>query len=162
MSLPPPPPADITERERATTTFDRNVVVTASAGTGKTTLLVNRFLFALLYLPEPVPIGEIVALTFTNKAAGEVKTRLRERLTACVSEGRHPLDEAMARVPLAVIQSRAAEALRDLDRCVVERIRVIRAAADIDTVSKEIRACADSLIRRRSLADTSTPIRKPL
>jgi len=43
-----------------------------------------------------------------------------------------------------------------------ERIRVIRADADIDTVSKEIRAYADSLIRRRSLADTSTPIRKPL
>lgn len=36
------PSADAPERLRAVTTFDRNVVVTAGAGTGKTTLLVDR------------------------------------------------------------------------------------------------------------------------
>ena len=118
MSIPPPP-ADIAERQTATITFDRNVVVTASAGTGKTTLLVNRLLFAILCLPEPVPIGEMVALTFTNKAAGEIKARLRERLTACVAEGRHPIAEEIAG-PISVIQPRAEAALRALDRCVID------------------------------------------
>jgi len=121
MSISRLSPADIVERRTATATFDRNVVVTASAGTGKTTLLVNRLLYVLLYLPEPVPAHEIVVLTFTNKAAGEVRARLLERLTACAAEGRHPIDEAIApRASMAVIQSHAATALRDLDRCVVD------------------------------------------
>jgi len=129
MAISPPPPADIAERRTATMTFDRNVVVTASAGTGKTTLLVNRLLFALLYLPEPVSAHEIVALTFTNKAAEEVKTRLRKRLTACVLEGRHPIDEALApQASMAIIQPRAAAALRALDRCVVDTFHGFAAA----------------------------------
>ena len=71
---------DETERERAVGTFDRNLVVTAGAGTGKTTLLVDRLLQLLLRNPEPLRITDIVALTFTNKAANEMKSRLRERL----------------------------------------------------------------------------------
>ena len=71
---------DRQEREMAVTTFDRNVVVTAGAGTGKTTLLVDRLVHLLMRNPEPLKITEIVALTFTNKAANEMKLRLRERL----------------------------------------------------------------------------------
>ena len=67
-------------RESAETTFDRNVVVVAGAGTGKTTLLVNRLVYLLMKEPASVPITQVVALTFTNKAATEMKVRLRERL----------------------------------------------------------------------------------
>jgi ATP-dependent helicase/nuclease subunit A len=67
-------------RESAETTFDRNVVVVAGAGTGKTTLLVNRLVYLLMKEPDPIPITQVVALTFTNKAATEMKVRLRERL----------------------------------------------------------------------------------
>ncbi|HEX2055837.1 MAG TPA: UvrD-helicase domain-containing protein, partial [Nitrospiraceae bacterium] len=73
-------PADERSRERATTAMDRNIVVTAGAGTGKTTLLVDRLLHLLLRREPPLPLNEIVALTFTNKAAGEMKIRLRSRL----------------------------------------------------------------------------------
>ena len=76
----PPPPIDSADRERATTTFDRNVVVTAGAGTGKTTLLVDRLVNLLMREPDPLRITDIVALTFTNKAANEMKARLRSRL----------------------------------------------------------------------------------
>ena len=72
--------ADASERQRAIGTFDHNLVVTAGAGTGKTTLLVDRLLQLLLRNPEPLRITDIVALTFTNKAANEMKLRLRERL----------------------------------------------------------------------------------
>ncbi|MEQ1848602.1 MAG: UvrD-helicase domain-containing protein, partial [Nitrospira sp.] len=61
-------------------TFDRNVVVVAGAGTGKTTLLVNRLVYLLMKEPAPVLITQVIALTFTNKAATEMKVRLRERL----------------------------------------------------------------------------------
>ena len=74
------PPADELERRQATTTFDRNVVVTAGAGTGKTTLLVERCVNLLMRPSDPVRMTELVALTFTNKAANEMKARLRDRL----------------------------------------------------------------------------------
>src|SRR5688572_32830051 len=60
--------SDAAERHRAIQTFDRNLVVTAGAGTGKTTLLVERLVHLLLRNPDPLRITEIVALTFTNKA----------------------------------------------------------------------------------------------
>lgn len=78
-------------RQSAETTFDRNVVVVAGAGTGKTTLLVNRLIHLLMKEPIPVPITHVVALTFTNKAATEMKVRLRERLTVLA----HPLSDSM-------------------------------------------------------------------
>src|SRR6185503_347502 len=71
---------DASDRQIAIATFDRNLVVTAGAGTGKTTLLVDRLVHLLLRNPEPLKITEIVALTFTNKAADEMKLRLRQRL----------------------------------------------------------------------------------
>ena len=82
---------DRADRELAETTFDRNVVVVAGAGTGKTTLLVNRLVYLLMKEPAPVPITQIVALTFTNKAATEMKVRLRERLALLA----HPQADAM-------------------------------------------------------------------
>ena len=68
---------DAAARERAATTFDRNVVVTAGAGTGKTTLLVDRLVHWLMREPDALAITQIVALTFTNKAANEMRVRLR-------------------------------------------------------------------------------------
>ena len=67
-------------RERAATADDRNIVVTAGAGTGKTTLLVNRLLHLLLHHPHPLAIGEIVALTFTNSRRRD-EASLRQRLS---------------------------------------------------------------------------------
>ncbi len=71
---------DALDRQRAISTFDRNLIVTAGAGTGKTTLLVDRLAHLLLRNPDPLQITEIAALTFTNKAANEMKQRLREHL----------------------------------------------------------------------------------
>ena len=56
----------------------RSVVVEACAGAGKTWLLVSRILRALLEGAEP---SQIVAITFTRKAAGEMRARLEEWLS---------------------------------------------------------------------------------
>ncbi len=77
---------DADARLRAETTFDRNVVVLAGAGTGKTTLLVNRLIHALLREPHPLRLTDMLALTFTNKAANEMKARLRDRLHGLLAD----------------------------------------------------------------------------
>ena len=68
----------------------RSVVVEACAGAGKTWMLVSRILRALLDGADP---QQILAITFTRKAAGEMRARLDEWLaayadTACGHEAR--------------------------------------------------------------------------
>ena len=52
---------DSIERERAVTTFDQNVVVEAGAGTGKTTLLIDRLVHLLVKeaLPNPCSLKKV-------------------------------------------------------------------------------------------------------
>jgi ATP-dependent exoDNAse (exonuclease V) beta subunit len=58
--------------------LDSTLVVEAAAGTGKTTELINRMLRMLA--TGRAKMTQMVAVTFTEKAAGELKLRLRERL----------------------------------------------------------------------------------
>ncbi len=123
--------ADGLERQRAATTFDQNIVVTAGAGTGKTTLLVNRLVHLLMREPDPVKVTELVALTFTNKAADEMKIRLRQRLQdyGTITLDHEPLNTNQAEIHREVqgfieryhlgkkeVDHRAKEALRHLER----------------------------------------------
>ncbi len=67
-----------------------NIVIQASAGTGKTSLLVGRILRLLL---EGRPPGSILAITFTRKAAAEIDLRVTRRLFNFASIA----DDALAR-----------------------------------------------------------------
>ncbi len=72
------PSGDPEARRRIRESLDESLIVEASAGTGKTTELVRRIVAVLE--AEKGQIENIVAVTFTNKAAGELKLRLREAL----------------------------------------------------------------------------------
>jgi len=65
-------------RRRIQEDLDSTFVVEAAAGTGKTTALIGRMI-ALLRTGR-ARLEEIVAVTFTEKAAGEMKLRLRGEL----------------------------------------------------------------------------------
>ena len=54
------------------------VFVSAGAGTGKTTVLVERFVKAVC--ERALPIDSVLVITYTERAAGELRTRIRERL----------------------------------------------------------------------------------
>jgi len=69
---------DEAARKRIREDLDASLVVEAAAGTGKTTALVSR-LAAVLRAGRGT-LRRIVALTFTEKAAGEMKLRLREEI----------------------------------------------------------------------------------
>jgi ATP-dependent exoDNAse (exonuclease V) beta subunit len=66
------------QRDLIRTMLDDTLIVEAAAGTGKTTQLVARIV--LLIATGRATITEIVAVTFSEKAAGELKLRLREEL----------------------------------------------------------------------------------
>ncbi len=66
-------------QKMAVTTIDKNVSVNAGAGSGKTRVLVERYLYILENgdLKEGKEIESIVAITFTRKASQEMKERIR-------------------------------------------------------------------------------------
>lgn len=114
------PIVDQSEREQIRTALDKTFVVEAAAGTGKTTELVNRMIAVLA--SGITTVDRIVAVTFTEKAAGELKLRLRAGLdkeraaTKIGSERYHNLENALARLEEAhsgTIHGFCSELLRE-------------------------------------------------
>lgn len=71
-------PPDWAERRKIVELLDTTLLVEAAAGTGKTTALVDRIL-ALVAAPK-CAAENLAAVTFTRKAAGELRERLRQKL----------------------------------------------------------------------------------
>ncbi|MEM8930791.1 MAG: UvrD-helicase domain-containing protein [Acidobacteriota bacterium] len=82
--------ADGAARERIRTALGETLVVEAAAGTGKTTVLVERMVATLA--EGHATIDRLVAVTFTRKAAGELKLRLRQALDTALRVARRDAD----------------------------------------------------------------------
>ncbi len=109
-------PVDQAARERARHDHDTSLVIEAGAGTGKTTLLIERI--EALVRSGRAPLERIAAVTFTENAATTMKLRLRERLERARADLRVPVDE----------RRRAAAALDTLERATICTIHAACAA----------------------------------
>ena len=97
-----------TNQKKAVETVDRNVCVSAGAGTGKTRVLVERFIYLIEH--SLARCGEILAITFTEKAAQEMKARIARELGARgLEEARRELENAY----IGTIHSFCARILRE-------------------------------------------------
>ena len=65
------------EQRAAIEDRDGSALLAANAGSGKTAVMVERFVEAVLQ--DGVAVGAVLALTFTEKAAGELRERVRRR-----------------------------------------------------------------------------------
>jgi ATP-dependent helicase/nuclease subunit A len=72
-----PTPSDQPARDRILTDLDTNLLVEAGAGSGKTTSLVGRM---LSLIARGMPVERIAAVTFTRRAANELRERLQQSL----------------------------------------------------------------------------------
>jgi ATP-dependent helicase/nuclease subunit A len=130
-------PKDQENRLRAMTELGTTMLVEAGAGTGKTRILVERFINCLR---AGAPLPAIVAITFTEKAAGDLRQRLTARLEVLLGgdpaelQDSPPLDDA-------------------------ERERLQRALDDIDTAMvSTIHSFASRLLRERPVEAGIDPV----
>jgi ATP-dependent helicase/nuclease subunit A len=93
--------SDQAVRDRIRDDLDVTLVIEAAAGTGKTTALVNRIVSVIG--SGRGELARIVAVTFTEKAAGELKLRLRAEIERA-RQNTEPLSESRARFDLALKQ----------------------------------------------------------
>ncbi|MBD64727.1 MAG: hypothetical protein CME62_05945 [Halobacteriovoraceae bacterium] len=106
--------ADQAQRDAAIFEKERDVTVMAGAGTGKTELLSDRYIELIAPKNDKDPaldVKRIAAITFTRRAAGEIKNRIRSKLLNLKHE------------KLSDIRSKRVEdALRDLDTALMGTI----------------------------------------
>jgi len=107
-------------RDAIANDLDSTFVVEAAAGTGKTTELVRRIVQVLA--TGKARVGDLVAVTFTEKAAGELKLRLRQELERRTSDSsldagsRQRLDAALMNLEeahISTIHGFCADLLRE-------------------------------------------------
>lgn len=104
-------------QKRAVELRGQDIVVTAGAGSGKTRTLVHRY---LSLLGEGISPRQILAITFTEKAAREMRNRIRASVRARADIATTPLEEtfwreleaAMDAARISTIHSFCAELLR--------------------------------------------------
>jgi ATP-dependent exoDNAse (exonuclease V) beta subunit len=93
--------------QRAAVAARGEVFVSAGAGTGKTSVLVERFVRAVC--DEGLDVGSILVITYTRKAAGELRTRIRAALAAA---GRPDLARELDGAWISTIHGFCARLLR--------------------------------------------------
>ena len=91
-------PVDQAARDRIRGERDRTLFVEAGAGSGKTRALVDRV--EALVSDDGVPLENIAAITFTEKAAAELRDRVRQRFEQLVAHAPHPDAAERARTAL--------------------------------------------------------------
>ncbi len=106
-------PSDMKARETIRTENERNVFIQASAGTGKTTLIVDR---VIELLRIGIPLEKLGVVTFTNAAAAELRSRIREKLRSMKDSGEKQFNEALSAIHgawITTIHGFASRVLRE-------------------------------------------------
>ena len=74
------------EQEQVIRLQNRNILVSAAAGSGKTAVLVERILNKMTRKENPVDIDRLLIVTFTRAAAGEMRERLTDAIEKRLEE----------------------------------------------------------------------------
>ena len=122
------------------------VFVSAGAGTGKTKVLVERFARAVC--DEGVDVESILVITYTEKAAGELRSRIRAGL---IERGRPDLARELDGAWISTIHGFCHRLLRShpFAAGVDPRFRVLDESQGRGPARRGVRRGADGLLRRR-------------
>ncbi|MCY3808551.1 MAG: UvrD-helicase domain-containing protein [Gemmatimonadetes bacterium] len=144
--------ADEAARRSICEDLDDNLLVEAGAGSGKTTELVNRMV--ALVRTGATQVEEIAAVTFTRKAAAELRERFQIALEKSLSDLRDLPAETAARERLgAAIQGVDAAFLGTIHAFCARLLRERPLGAGLDPGFREIEEAEAEAMRRRFWVD---------
>ena len=95
------------------------VLVSASAGSGKTFVMIEKIIS--LILRGEADVSSVLAVTFTNLAAGEMKERLRAALVARINEERDAAARARLKAQLSEVATADISTLHSFCTNVIRR-----------------------------------------
>jgi len=108
----------LTDYQKAALVYNKHISLTANAGSGKTTVLSKRYVEILI--KENISINNVVAITFTEKAAGELYSKIAAELEMRIAEGtsnlRHKLEalrRSLVSAKISTIHSFCIDILKD-------------------------------------------------
>ena len=108
----------------------------ASAGSGKTYTLVKEYLKIILLSPKPDAYRNILAITFTNKAVHEMKSRVVESLTQFADEKTRSAKALDFMKDVAQDTGLSLSAIQDKSSIIIKHLIHNYAAFDISTIDK--------------------------
>ena len=123
------------EQLSAITAFGGNLLVSAAAGSGKTAVLVERVIRMLTRENDPIDADRILAVTFTNLAAAEMKTRINAALTELMEQ--HPEDEGLRRQQLLMERAHITTISSFCFDVVKENFSIIGISPDVRPMSEQ-------------------------
>ena len=92
----------------AINTANKNLLVAAAAGSGKTSVLVERIIQKILNEDEKLNIDQVLVLTFTNAAATEMRERIAGAITKALTENHNSkhLEKQLVLLNMAAISKK--------------------------------------------------------
>lgn len=140
------------QQTRAVTTREVSVVLSSGAGCGKTHVLTERY---LAHLREGAAVGEIVAITFTERAARQMRGRIRAAIgrhirTAAEADAerwvRHQRD--LEQAPISTIHAFCGSLLRQyaVEAGLDPQFEVLEEVLTIDLRSEAVEGCLQRLL----------------
>ena len=119
----------------------KNMIVSASAGTGKTTVMVDRII--QMVLEGQLDLDNLLAITFTKLAAGEMKNKLSSKLQAIKTDKAREQCEKIDSCAISTIHSFCADVVRNFFYLV-----------DVDPNFVIVEGATERLLRAESLQKT--------
>lgn len=92
------------EQQQVIDLRDRNILVSAAAGSGKTAVLVERIITRLTKDTNPIDVDRLLVVTYTEAAAAEMKERIRSAIEKALEE--NPGDAHLQRQATLVHQAK--------------------------------------------------------
>ena len=150
--------ADQAARDRVESDTAATLFVEAGAGTGKTRALVRRL--STLLLEDGIPVEQLAAITFTEKAAAELRDRLRMHLVGERGRDDRRAENALAGLDTSAIGTLHSFALRLLSENPLEagippQVTAQQATAEDTAVEAMWQECAATLFGSGPAVDRS-------